>query len=500
MLEKIILASLERYLFFYLMGGFCLLGILIKFCLSRTYIRYIRAADEMGTTNNTWMKQMKQRFETLYKLKIGVQNVEVFVEKHGTRKRFCGILLLTWECFSGQTLGLCLAAGVAGGVLGILFQRMTNEIILSFFAGTFGAAFLMFIDRMVAIPVKRAMMLTSMKDYFENYFQIRMEREYPIEQNLESSPEADYIDNEVAAASEIGQAGLSLDRRLEKKRLKIEKKEEKRQLKLQKKEKKLLQFIDKKNDKHRLKTSKWEEKELKSDAKENRKLQKKLEKQQKIDEKLLRKVEAQSGKQKFGETGYQKKAAAQLEKQKQKDTMLQSASRIHPSKLSRKEKTNLRQKEKQELIQLLKESRQRDKRLNKVTENSSLQEIAVTEEHKTVDIKLEATVDKNIKDAVQTDDKQQGSSFQNNKQKNNDLEETIGEADKKISYQTSSERKAAFIAAWEAAQTLEATQEKPAAEPIKKVAEPVAQTKRAVRKEKAVEDKLVEEVLREFLA
>lgn len=121
---------------------------------------------------------MKTRFETSYQLKIGVNNVDIFVDKHVNRSKFCGILLSTWENLSGQTITLCLAIGTFAGISGLVYNCGTGRVLFTFFVGAWTAIIVNIVDNVVNIPAHRQLLRLNLKDYFENYLKTRMEQEH----------------------------------------------------------------------------------------------------------------------------------------------------------------------------------------------------------------------------------------------------------------------------------------------------------------------------------
>gem|GEM_PF-502887 len=175
---KFIESFYDNYTFLYIMGGICCIGVLMKCCLLYGYVRLIRASESMATTNTNWMKNMKIRFETSYQLKIGVNNVDIFVDKHVNRSKFCGILLSTWENLSGQAITLCLAIGTFAGVSGLVYNCGTGRVLFTFFVGAWTAIIVNIVDNVVNIPAHKQLLRLNLKDYFENYLKSRMEQEH----------------------------------------------------------------------------------------------------------------------------------------------------------------------------------------------------------------------------------------------------------------------------------------------------------------------------------
>lgn len=170
----------------YVMTGLCCLGIVVKLIIHIIYKNLIIASDNMANSNNKLMKLVKMKFEACYKLKIGVNNVDIFVDKYIYKYKFCGILLYTWENISGQVLILCLLTGAVGAGLGVFYEFGETEILSTFFIGLFTSALLIVFESFLNLPAKRNVIRINMKDYLENMFKVRLEQEYFYPEKLES--------------------------------------------------------------------------------------------------------------------------------------------------------------------------------------------------------------------------------------------------------------------------------------------------------------------------
>jgi hypothetical protein len=167
----------DKYIFIYGMAGLCVLGTLLKIMVSRTYKRLIKASDNMGSTNHKLMRLMKMKFEAYYKLKIGVNNVDSFVDKYVYRHRICGIHLYTWENIGGQLLILCLLAGTVGSVLGLAYDCGKNDILITFFTGVFTSSMLIVVESFINLGAKKSILKANITDYLENFLKVRLEQE-----------------------------------------------------------------------------------------------------------------------------------------------------------------------------------------------------------------------------------------------------------------------------------------------------------------------------------
>lgn len=167
----------DNYIFIYGMAGLCALGTILKIIVSHTYKRLIKASDNMGSTNHKLMKLMKMKFEAYYKLKIGVNNVDSFVDKYVYRHKICGIHLYTWENIGGQLLILCLLAGTVGSVLGLAYDCGKNDILVTFFAGVFTSSLLIVVESFINLGAKKSILKANITDYLENFLKVRLEQE-----------------------------------------------------------------------------------------------------------------------------------------------------------------------------------------------------------------------------------------------------------------------------------------------------------------------------------
>lgn len=165
----------ENNIFIYIILGICGGGVFFKFILSMKYRLLIRASKHMGTSKNKLMRVLRLKFETCYKLKLGVNNVDSFVDKYVYRHRFCGLLLYTWETISGEFVILCMLSGSIFAVLGLVNGCERNDILYTFLTGVLGCAVLITYDFFINLTMKRKVLKTNISDYLENFLKARLE-------------------------------------------------------------------------------------------------------------------------------------------------------------------------------------------------------------------------------------------------------------------------------------------------------------------------------------
>lgn len=167
----------EQNLIIYAFIGMCGLGLILRLILNVVYRKLLKESDKFGSTNHKRLKHTKLKFETCYKLKIGVNNVDTFVDKSVLGYRLCGILLSTWENYSGQTLFISLLAIPLSAVFGAFFKCEVDLILFTAVVGMSTCAILVIVDKIMNIPTKKKIMKLNMLDYLENFYKVRLERE-----------------------------------------------------------------------------------------------------------------------------------------------------------------------------------------------------------------------------------------------------------------------------------------------------------------------------------
>lgn len=163
----------------------CGLGFLVRLILNMVYIYLVNESDKLGNTNNKLLKHMKMKFETCYKLNIGVNNVDTFVDKSLTKYRFCGILLSTWENFSGQVLYLSFLIVPISAIFGVVFEISQDQILYTGAVGIVTGSFLIFVDKTMNLSVKKQTIRLNLLDYLENFCKVRLEHQTSQPEKLE---------------------------------------------------------------------------------------------------------------------------------------------------------------------------------------------------------------------------------------------------------------------------------------------------------------------------
>ncbi len=228
----------DENIILYSFAGLFGLGMLIRLLLDLVYKYLIKESDHPGTTKNKLIRHMKLKFEACFKYKIGVNNVDTFVDKNVLQYRFCGVLLSTWDNLSGQVLYVNLLLVPLFGLFGVIYDCGQRRVLLNGAVGILTCALLIIVDKSINLAMKKRMLRLNMMDYLENFYKSRLEQEalHPelIEETRKEYMQVAESKKQAGVAKETHkeEAKEELNRRKEARR----KKEEERKLQAQKRE------------------------------------------------------------------------------------------------------------------------------------------------------------------------------------------------------------------------------------------------------------------------
>lgn len=171
------ISFLEHYGIAFIAGALCLLEILVKGMLYATYRRLARAAANMGQSEHRMMKVLRAKFDTCYQLKIGVPNVELFVEKYLRHYRVMGLYIQTWDSFCSLCMLLAMLVSLGGGIFTMLLGMDNRVVFAGLGSGVLGNGVILLFDCLYGIHNKRELLRIDMLDYLENIYKPRLENE-----------------------------------------------------------------------------------------------------------------------------------------------------------------------------------------------------------------------------------------------------------------------------------------------------------------------------------
>lgn len=185
MLKELLSKMYVNNIQIYVILAFGIFGILSKLVLDIGYHRLLKESERIGSSENKLMKTIRLKFETCYKIKIGVNNVDIFVDKYVYNYKICGISLYTWENLCGQLITLCALIALGGGLGAYLTKCGENIVLSTLLAGAIAAVLLIAFEYLLNLPGKRTLLRVNMKDYLENNLKAKLENTYFTPEELE---------------------------------------------------------------------------------------------------------------------------------------------------------------------------------------------------------------------------------------------------------------------------------------------------------------------------
>jgi hypothetical protein len=184
---------LESFDVLFLFMGVSCVSLILKVISYVLYHNLLWDSNQMGTTNNPWMKSMISKFEAYYKLQISVHNVENFVDRYLYHYHFWGLSLETWE-----NIGLYCSGGIAAGT-GVVFLLAGYWQFPGqwFWAAGLVSALILCVQGVAEICFDThrcwRMFRIQLIDYMENTMRARLENEYFHRESLKQY-QMDYFD------------------------------------------------------------------------------------------------------------------------------------------------------------------------------------------------------------------------------------------------------------------------------------------------------------------
>ena len=167
----------QNNILIYAMVGIGVIGVLADLVCSILYQRLLKASLDIGNSNNKLLKLMRLRFETCYQIKLGVNNVDSFVDKYINRHKFCGIWLRTLEKICGKMIALCMMITIVGSFWAYYFRFGQTIFLHTLGVGIVVLTILTSTQILFDTNKKKQILCCNIKEYLENYLKAKLEHE-----------------------------------------------------------------------------------------------------------------------------------------------------------------------------------------------------------------------------------------------------------------------------------------------------------------------------------
>lgn len=152
------------------------LSIICQITMGVIYHKLIWETENMSTTNNKALQQLKLKFSSCSKINERVSNVSIFVDKFMNQIKIGCIPLSFLKHLSGQLMLLAILVAGIGACLGI--SRGENFFtIIPFYVISFLGLYCYFaVSSLIDIPSKTRILRTNLVDYLENHMAGRLKQ------------------------------------------------------------------------------------------------------------------------------------------------------------------------------------------------------------------------------------------------------------------------------------------------------------------------------------
>lgn len=138
--------------------------------------KLIRETENMSTTPNKSLQQLKLKFSSCCKLHEGISNIPVFVDKYINKIKVNGISLATLKHLSGQLVLLSVLISGIGACKGIILGESVIYVIPYYIISFLGLYCYFAISSLVDVSGKTKILRTNLIDYLENHLANRLEQ------------------------------------------------------------------------------------------------------------------------------------------------------------------------------------------------------------------------------------------------------------------------------------------------------------------------------------
>lgn len=152
------------------------LSIICQIIMGVIYHKLILETENMSTTNNKALQQLKLKFTSCCKINERVPNVPIFVDKFINQIKIGCLPLSFLKHLSGQLMLLAVLVAGIGACLGISRGEKFFTIVPFYVISFLGLYCYFAVSSLIDIPSKIKILHTNLVDYLENHMTNRLEQ------------------------------------------------------------------------------------------------------------------------------------------------------------------------------------------------------------------------------------------------------------------------------------------------------------------------------------
>lgn len=160
-----------------------LVGCIVSLLLSHYYNKLIFASENMGITNNIFFKQLKLKYENLYKFQLDFCNTHSFVKKQIYRLSYLRLPLYVWDRLLTTLKYISTFIGSFGIYLCLTNGYMINSLFPYIALTVLTYIILSILSLYISADIKRDILVTNLQEYIENYLNPRLSSQLHKEKN-----------------------------------------------------------------------------------------------------------------------------------------------------------------------------------------------------------------------------------------------------------------------------------------------------------------------------
>lgn len=145
-----------------------MLGVVFKVAQAIIYINLMGESENVPASKNKLIKQMKLKFENCFKLNLGVNNVEAFVDKYMYKHKICGISIYN---FNRIPIIAAWLSGVTGIVCGCICYFENYSVRMGAYYEIYGIGSVIILklaEIILDTSHKKNVVYINLIDFFEN--------------------------------------------------------------------------------------------------------------------------------------------------------------------------------------------------------------------------------------------------------------------------------------------------------------------------------------------
>lgn len=152
------------------------LSIICQISIGVIYHRLIRQTENMSSTGNKSLQQLKLKFLSCSKLHDGISNIPVFVDKYIHKIKIGWFSLSAFRHLSGQLILLSILIAGIGACKCIVADESFVYIVPYYIISFLGLYCYFAISSLVDVSRKTEILRTNLIDYLENHLESRREQ------------------------------------------------------------------------------------------------------------------------------------------------------------------------------------------------------------------------------------------------------------------------------------------------------------------------------------